>query len=92
SDPKGIAAWIGADLSRDLRPNLAQITVPFDELMPYAQPSPYSEAQSLAFYQSFVAGAPHVTVVPIENARHFAMLDQPQAVDDAIAQFLGQVR
>lgn len=92
SDPKGIAAWIGADLSRDLRPYLAQIAVPFDELMPYAKPSPYSEAQSLAFYQSLVADAPHVTVVPIENARHFAMLDQPQAVDDAIAQFLAQVR
>lgn len=92
SDPKGIAAWLGADLAADLRPGLAQITIPFVELMPYAQPSPYTQAQTLAFYQSLVAGAPHVTVVPIPNARHFAMLDQPQAVDDAIAAFLRQVQ
>jgi pimeloyl-ACP methyl ester carboxylesterase len=92
SDPKGIAAWTAADLAHDLRPNLAQITVPFVELMPYATPSPYTQAQTLAFYQSLVAGAPHVTVVPIANARHFAMLDQPQAVDDAIAAFLRQAQ
>jgi pimeloyl-ACP methyl ester carboxylesterase len=92
SDPKGIAAWLGADLGTDLRPNLAQITIPFVELMPYAAPSPYTQAQTLAFYQSLVAGAQHVTVVPIPNARHFAMLDQPQVVDDAIAAFLKQVQ
>jgi N-formylmaleamate deformylase len=92
SDPKGIAAWIEADLTHDLRPNLAQITIPFVELMPYAQPSPYTQAQTLAFYQSLVAGAPHVTVIAIPNARHFAMYDQPQAVDDAIANFLAQVK
>jgi N-formylmaleamate deformylase len=92
SDPKGIAAWIGADLATDLRPNLVQISVPFVELMPFAQPSPYTQAQSLAFYQALVAGAPHVTVVAIPNARHFAMLDQPQAVDDAIVAFLKQVQ
>lgn len=90
SDPKGIAAWLRADLEQDLRPNLVRITVPFVELMPYAQPSPFTQAQTLAFYQSLLAGAPHVTVVPIPGARHFAMLDQPQAVDDAIAQFLSQ--
>jgi pimeloyl-ACP methyl ester carboxylesterase len=90
SDPKAIAAWLSADLEHDLRPGLARITIPFVELMPYAQPSPYTQAQTLAFYQSLVAGAPHVTVVPIPGARHFAMFDQPQAVDDAIAQFLAQ--
>lgn len=92
SDPAGIAAWIGADLSRDLRPRLTQITIPFVELMPYAQPSPYTQAQTLAFYQALIAGAPHRSVVAIPNARHFAMLDQPQAVDDAIAAFLKQVQ
>jgi pimeloyl-ACP methyl ester carboxylesterase len=91
SDPKGIAAWIGADLAIDLRPDLAKITIPFVELMPYAPGSTYTQSQTLAFYQSLVAGAPHVMVVPIPNARHFAMLDQPQAVDDAITQFLAQV-
>lgn len=90
SDPKGIGAWLQADLAHDLRPNLAQVSIPFVELMPYAAPSPYTQAQTLAFYQSLVAGAPHVSVVPIANARHFAMLDQPAAVDAAITQFLAQ--
>jgi pimeloyl-ACP methyl ester carboxylesterase len=90
SDPQGIAAWVGADLSHDLRPDLARITIPLVEVMPYAPPSPYTEAQTLSFYQSLLAGAPHATVVPIENARHFAMLDQPKAVDAAITQFLAQ--
>ncbi len=92
SDPKGIAAWISADLSRDLRPGLARITIPLVEVMPYASPSPYTQAQTLLFYQSLLAGAPHATVVPIENARHFAMFDQPKAVDAVIMQFLAQSR
>lgn len=92
SDPAGIGAWIGADLATDLRPDLAQITIPLVELMPYAQPSPYTQAQTFAFYQSLIAGAPHGSVVVITNARHFAMLDQPQAVDDAIAALLNQVQ
>jgi pimeloyl-ACP methyl ester carboxylesterase len=92
SEPKGIAAWLSADLSIDLRPDLAKITIPFVELMPYAPGSTYTQSQTLAFYQSLVAGAPYVAVVPIPNARHFAMLDQPQAVDAAITQFLARVR
>jgi pimeloyl-ACP methyl ester carboxylesterase len=88
SDPAATAAWVKADLIADLRPSLKNATVPILELMPYAQPSPYTQEQTLGFYQSLLAGAPHANVVPIPGARHFAMLDQPQAVNAAIAQFL----
>lgn len=88
SDPKAIAAWGAADVSRDLRPQLAQANVPILELMPYAQPSPYTQAQTLAFYQMLVSKAPQCTVDAIPGARHFAMLDQPTAVDAAITRFL----
>jgi pimeloyl-ACP methyl ester carboxylesterase len=90
SDPKGIAAWISADLSRDLRPGLVRITIPLIELMPYASPSPYTQAQTVSFYQSLLLDASTASVVPIENARHFAMLDQPEAVDAGIKQLLAQ--
>ena len=88
SDPRAIAAWGAADLAADLRPGLAKASLPIEELMPYAQPTPYTEAQTLAFYRMLLDGAPSASVVPIDGARHFAMIDQPQAVDDAITQFL----
>jgi len=92
SDPKAVAAWGAADLSIDLRPQLKDLKTPVLELMPYAKPSPYSEDQTLAFYHMLLAGAPNAKVEPIEGARHFAMVDQPAAVDSAITQFLGSVR
>jgi pimeloyl-ACP methyl ester carboxylesterase len=92
SDPKAIAAWIAADLSADLRPTLKNATLPLLELMPYAAPSEYTQEQTLAFYQMLLAGAPSAKVVPITGARHFAMIDQPAAVDAAITQFLQSVQ
>jgi pimeloyl-ACP methyl ester carboxylesterase len=91
SDPKATAAWLQADLDADLRPGLPAMNTPGLLLMPYASPSPYTLEQTTAFYQSLVHGAPRVTVVPIEGARHFAMLDQPAAVDAAITRFLASL-
>ena len=88
SDPRAIAAWAQADLSTDLRPALAKANVRILELVPYAQPNPYSKDQTLAFYRMLVSAAPRADVVAIDSARHFAMLDQPQGVDDAITRFL----
>ena len=88
SDPKAVADWGYADLADDLRPHLAHATVRMVELMPYAEPSPYTKAQTIAFYTALLAGAPHVTVEPVVGARHFAMIDQPAAVDAAITRFL----
>ncbi len=92
SDPKAIAAWGAADIGTDLRPQLKNATVPLLELMPYAKPSMYSQSQTLAFYEMLLAGAPDAKVVPVEGARHFAMVDQPSAVDAAITQFLASAR
>jgi pimeloyl-ACP methyl ester carboxylesterase len=88
SDPRAVAAWAKADFATDLRPDLAKATTPILELMPYAPGSPYTEQQTRMFYMLLVGGAPQIDVVPIENAKHFAMLDAPGAVDDAIAHFL----
>lgn len=88
SDPKAVAAWAQADFSDDLRPRLSAMTLPALELMPYAPGSPYTKEQTLAFYRMLVAGAPQMTVAPIDGAKHFAMLDRPAAVNAAITQFL----
>jgi pimeloyl-ACP methyl ester carboxylesterase len=92
SDPKAVAAWLREDLTTDLRPTLAKITIPFLEIMPY-QPEPtqsftYTQNQTLAFYKSLLAGAPKATVIPIAPSRHFVMLDQPDAFNKTIASFL----
>lgn len=88
SSPAAIGAWGAADLAHDGRPELAKAAVPLLELMPYAKPSPYSENATLRFYRMLLNGAPMATVEPIPNARHFAMIDQPAAVDAAITRFL----
>ncbi|MEO9170045.1 MAG: alpha/beta hydrolase [Candidatus Baltobacteraceae bacterium] len=92
SDPKAVAAWVKEDVSTDLRADLSKITIPFMEVMPYASPSPYSQADTLSFYQMLVTGAPHVEVVTVSPARHYAMLDQPEKFDAALTQFLAKVQ
>lgn len=92
SDPKTSAEWALEDVSSDLRPGLPQITVPLLELVPYdaAVDGTYAKdaAAKNAFYQALLKGVPNVSVASIPSARHFAMLDQPQAVDTAIADWL----
>jgi pimeloyl-ACP methyl ester carboxylesterase len=90
SDPVAIAAWTKEDLTTDLRPTLKNITLPILELMPYnpADKSPYTQDQTLAFYKSLLAGAPHATVLPLTPARHFAMLDQSETFHKTLTTFL----
>jgi pimeloyl-ACP methyl ester carboxylesterase len=88
SEPTAVSAWLQADLATDLRPALPHATLPMLELMPYAPGGPYSKADTVAFYTMLLAGAPQITVTPIDGAKHFAMLDAPGAVDAAIARFL----
>lgn len=83
-----VADWIYADVATDLRPQLPHANVRILELMPYSTSNPYSEGQTLAFYRMLLIDAPDATVEPIEDARHFAMLDEPAAVDAAITRFL----
>lgn len=96
SAPPTVAAWLQADLAADLRPDLAKITVPVLEIVPYSPtendaPSPMrsTEAEKAALYRSLLPGVAKLDVVTIAPARHFVMLDQPdrfqQAVDDFLA-------
>ncbi len=92
SDPKAVGAWMAQDLRHDLRPQLPKMTVPFLEILPYAPGGAFTKEQTVAFYRSLVSGAPNIDVTVIDGARHFAMLDQPKAVDDAITQFLATLK
>lgn len=101
SDPKAVAAYANELFRADLRPELPKLTAPTLEIAPVpTTPTPYegAAAQSAsietraayykAFYASLLAGAPSTTVVTIPNAKHFVMIDQPDALFDAITSFV----
>jgi pimeloyl-ACP methyl ester carboxylesterase len=93
SDPAAVAAYVGAVLALDLRPGLPNIAAPVLVLAPFYGPDSaaqggISAADKLAYYRELMTGTPKLEVAPVDNARHFAMIDQPQAVNDALRQFL----
>jgi pimeloyl-ACP methyl ester carboxylesterase len=95
SDNAAVAAWLQEDLTSDYRPELSKITIPALEIMPYdpvsaAQMGNFTQAQGIAFYQALLA--PNVKVEAIAPARHFAMLDRPDALNALLAQFLASLR
>lgn len=96
SDPAAVAGYVGAVLARDLRPGLAAIKAPVLVLAPYYAPDSavlnnMSAADKLAYYRELMAGTPRLEVEAIDKARHFAMIDQPEAVRDALRRFLKQL-
>ncbi|MFC3457692.1 alpha/beta fold hydrolase [Massilia haematophila] len=92
SDPQAMAAYVSGIVALDLRPNLAAIAAPVLVLAPYfaldAMQTGVAADQKLAYYRALMKGTPRVEVIAVDNARHFAMFDQPRAVSDALRAFL----
>jgi pimeloyl-ACP methyl ester carboxylesterase len=85
--------WVGAVLALDLRSGLSKITAPVLVLAPFYAPDSdalggISATDKVAYYRELMSGTPKLEVAPIDKARHFAMIDQPQAVNAALRQFL----
>jgi len=84
----------------DLRPALGRITVPVLVIAPVSSQAPYMTDQLRAltpdqltatirnYYASQYDGAKTVTVQTIANSKDFVMLDQPDALNAAIRNFL----
>jgi pimeloyl-ACP methyl ester carboxylesterase len=98
SDPPTVAEWLREDLTADLRPDLAKISVPLLEIAPYNAPDimnsavQYTADEKAQYYGTLLAGAPKVQVVSISPARHFAMFDQPRQFFTILDAFLAQTR
>ncbi|HEV2038261.1 MAG TPA: alpha/beta fold hydrolase [Candidatus Eremiobacteraceae bacterium] len=101
SDPAATGEYVDEMLRADLRPALAKDTTATLVLAPIPQKAgpDYPRfmqtmtpaqlgATVVQFYTGLLTGAPHVTVVPIANSLHFATIDQPAKVNDAIDEFL----
>ncbi|MEN3276964.1 MAG: hypothetical protein V7631_2754 [Massilia sp.] len=94
SDPQTVAAYVAAVLAQDLRPRLPSIAAPVLVLAPYYAPDTaqqgISSLEKLAYYRELMTGTRHLDVAAIDNARHFAMIDQPRAFNDALRRFLSK--
>lgn len=92
SDPAAVGAYVGAVLGQDLRPRLGAISAPVLVLVPYYGPDSAQQgitaAEKLAYYQELMAGTKRLEVAAVDNARHFAMIDQPRAFNEALRRFL----
>ncbi|HZW53019.1 MAG TPA: alpha/beta hydrolase [Candidatus Elarobacter sp.] len=94
SDTSAVAQWLREDFGGDLRPDLAKITVPLLEIVPYNAPDlanapqSYTAEQKVMYYRGLLAGAPKVQVVSVSPARHFAMFDQPDKIFAIVNAFL----
>ena len=96
SDPAAVMRYAGDVMTMDLRPVLPKITAPVLVLSPYApvdaEQQKMTQEAKTAYYTALMEGTPNVKVVSIAPARHFAMLDQPQLVNDAIGAFLKSLK
>jgi pimeloyl-ACP methyl ester carboxylesterase len=95
SDAKAVVAWMRAALSLDLTPGLKTVAVPFEEIIPFDPViDPYQGFKTIAAkraaYASWVAHAPHGSVVMIAHSRHFVMFDRPDAFNRALVTALSR--
>lgn len=92
SDPAAAGTYIAEVLGLDLRPQLNVITAPILVLAPYFDQDPmdarWTPDAKAAYYRSLLAGAPRVQVLPVPDARHFIMFDQPQVLNTMLRTFL----
>lgn len=92
SDPVAVGTYVSEVLALDLRDKLATITAPILLLAPWYGQDPmdarWTAEAKATYYQSLLAGAPRVQVVPVPESRHFIMFDQPEVLNKTLRSFL----
>ncbi len=92
SDPAAVVRYMAEGVGVDMRSVLPAIKAPVLVIAPWspvdASQQPLDEAGKAAYYTSLMQGTPNLTVKMVSPARHFAMFDQPQKVNDAIRDYL----
>lgn len=104
SDRATLAAATSEMSLADLRPGLGKIVAPLLVVAPVSQQAPYMNAQLRAltaeqltatvqnYYAGEYSGARTLRVQTIANSKDFIMLDQPDALNAAIKDFLSKLR
>ena len=76
------------DLTMDLRPGLASITVPLTLVYPDDRPVGMPAGDAHQLYHGIYAAVPHMRFVEVSRSLHFLMLDQPAQFNAALDTFL----
>jgi pimeloyl-ACP methyl ester carboxylesterase len=89
SDHAVVAEALYEDLLTDMRPEMAKISTPTLVLYEYDAASKMPDPK---VYEGMIQAAykpmPHVTLVRVEDSKHFIMYDQPAKFDAAVEAFL----
>lgn len=92
SDPRATADYMAEVLALDLRPGLARVKAPVLVIAPWLQVDNAQDGQSMAdkvaHYTDLMAGTAKLQVLGIPAARHFVMIDQPEALAEALDRYL----
>ncbi len=88
SDAKVVGQAVFELMTSDLRGDLAGLKTPSLVLAAWAPGGPFSQAQTLGFWQGQYAAHPTVIVETVSSAKHFIMLDQPDVFITRIKAFL----
>ena len=78
------------DMTLDIRPGLADISVPLTLIYPDYVPLGAPKGNSDAMYHGAYAAAKSLTFVRADNSLHFVMFDQPAQFNAALDAFLAQ--
>jgi pimeloyl-ACP methyl ester carboxylesterase len=77
------------DMMTDLRPQLASIKTPVTVVFPYLAAVDGEYEEKIAnLYNDAYQSIPHLTMVKIDDSRHFIMYDQPAEFHTAVVNFL----
>ena len=88
SDTSAVGNAVADDMTLDLRPGLAAVTVPVTLLYPDYAPVGQTKAGSQTLYGGQYAPFKGIKLVEIENSVHFVMFDQPERFALALDDFL----
>lgn len=94
SDAAAVFEYMAQVLAMDVRSTLPAIKAPVLVIAPFHEGDAKAAGMNMTadgkagYYKSLMAGTPNLTVMPVAPARHFAMLDQPKVVAEAIRGFM----
>jgi len=89
SDRAAFANAMYDDLQTDLRADVAGIKTPMLLVYPYDAGLQGADPGKVeAMYKAAYAGKPNLTMVRVDESRHFIMYDQPAKLDAALEGFL----
>lgn len=88
SDARVSATALFEDMQTDLRGRVAGIKTPTLMVYPIDAAAGMTAERVDAVYKGAYAAMPHVTLVRIEDSRHFIQYDQPAKLDEAVRAFL----